>query len=76
MHPSPPYYRDAWDYKHANTESIQKAISMFGWFTVFLHRNANEKCKILADTLLNVFKTFIPHKTQKFDFKTPNWMNK
>ena len=73
---SPPYYRDAWDYKHANTESIQKAISMFGWFTVFLHRNANEKCKILADTLLNVFKTFIPHKTQKFDFKTPNWMNK
>ena len=49
---------------------------MFGWFTVFLHRNANEKCKILADTLLNVFKTFIPHKTQKFDFKTPNWMNK
>ena len=21
----PPYYRDVWDYKHANTESIQKS---------------------------------------------------
>ena len=27
-----PFYRDIWDYKHANTESIQKAISTFGWF--------------------------------------------
>ena len=28
--PLPPrYYRDIWDYKHANTESIQKAISTF-----------------------------------------------
>ena len=27
----PPYYRDVWDYKHANTESIQKAISTFDW---------------------------------------------
>ena len=49
---------------------------MFDWSKVFLHRNANEKCKILTDTLLNVFKTFIPQKTQKFEFKTPNWMNK
>ena len=22
----PSYYRDIWDYKHANTESIQKAV--------------------------------------------------
>ena len=29
-HP-PPYYRDVWDYKHANTESTRKAISMFDW---------------------------------------------
>ena len=25
----PPYSREIWDYKHANTENIQKAISMF-----------------------------------------------
>ena len=27
----PPYYRDVWDYKHTNTESIQKVISTFDW---------------------------------------------
>ena len=46
--PLPPsYYRDVWDYKHANIESIQKAFSNFDCFRAFLHRNANEKCEIL-----------------------------
>ena len=27
----PGYYRDVWDYKHANAESIQKPISTFDW---------------------------------------------
>ena len=71
-----PHYRDVWDYKHANTESIQKAISPFDWSKAFLHQNAKEKCKILTDVLLNVFKNHIPHKTQKFDYKTPDWINK
>ena len=72
----PPYDKDIWDYKHANTEIIQKAISTFYWSKSFLRRNANEKCKIPTDVLLNVFKNYIPHKTQKFDYKTPDWMNK
>ena len=72
----PPYYRDIWDYKHANTESIQKAISNFDWSKTFLHRSVNEKCKILTEILLNIFKNFIPNKTQKFDYKTPDWMNR
>ena len=41
----PPYYRDIWDYNHANTESIQKAISNFDLCKSFLHRSVNEKCK-------------------------------
>ena len=72
----PLYYRDVWDYKHANTGSIQKTVSTFDWSKAFLHRNANEKYKILTDVLLIVFKNYIPHKTQKFDYKTPDWMNK
>ena len=64
--PLPPHYRDVWDYKHENTETIQRAISTFDWSKPFFHRNANEKCKILTDSLLNIFKNFIPHKTQKF----------
>ena len=26
--------------------------------------------------LLNILENHIPHKTQKFDYKTPNWINK
>ena len=59
----PPYYRDIWDYKHASTESIQKAKSNFDWSKAFLHRSVNEECKILTEILLNVFKNFIPNKT-------------
>ena len=47
----PPYHGDIWDYKHAHTESIQKATSTLDWSKAFLHRNANEKCKILTDML-------------------------
>ena len=72
----PPYYRDSGDYKHANTESIQKTISNFDWSKAFYHRSVNEKCKILTEILLNVFKDLIPNKNQKFDYKTPDWMNR
>ena len=51
-------------------------ISKFDWSKAFFHRNANEKCKILNYILLNVFKNFIPQKTQKFDYKTPDCMNR
>ena len=49
---------------------------MCDWSKAFLHRNANEKRKILTDILLNVLKNLIFHKNQKFDYKTLNWMNR
>ena len=57
----PPYYREIWDYKHANTENIQKDISMFDWQKAFKNKNTNEMTRILTDTLMNIFKNFIPH---------------
>ena len=71
----PPYYREIWDYKNADTESIQKAISNFDWPKAFRNKNANESCKLLTDTLMNISINYIPDKTKKFDCKTPDWMN-
>ena len=34
----PPYYREVCDYKHANTENIQKAISMFDSHKAFKNK--------------------------------------
>ena len=71
-----PYLREIWDYKNANIECIQKSIYNFDWTRAFQNRNCNEKCKILSETLLNIFHNFIPHKIKKFDYKTPEWINR
>ena len=62
-------------FKHENTENIQKAISMFDWQQAFKNKNTNKMTGILTDTLMNIFKNFIPHKTKIFDCKYPEWMN-
>ena len=43
----PPYYGEIWVYKHANTENIQKAISMFDRHKAFKNKNTNETTRIL-----------------------------
>ena len=58
------------DYKHVNTENIQ-----FDWQKVFRGKTVNKKCKFLTATLTNISPNFIPHKTKKFNYKTPEWMN-
>ena len=58
----PPYYREIWDYKNADTESIQKAISNFDWPKAFRNKNANESCKLLTDTLMVILRNYIPTK--------------
>ena len=72
----PPYYRKFWDYKKANTEAIQRAISAFNWDKAFQNKDINDKIKILNETLLNIFNNFISNKISKFDYKKPVWMNK
>ena len=72
----PPYYRELCDFKSANTECIQKSINNFDWARAFQNQNCNEQCKILSETLLNLFCNFILHKIKKFDYKTPEWINK
>ena len=71
-----PYYREIWYYKNAAFNSTQKAISTFDSRKAFKDRNAHENRKILTDTLTNIFANFISHKTRKFDYKTPKWMDK
>ena len=41
----------------------------------FQNKDINEKIKILNETLLNIFKNFIPNKISKSDYKKLVWMN-
>ena len=70
-----PYYREIWDYKNADTKSIQKALSNFDWPKALRNNNANENCKFLTDTLMNIFRNYIVTKLKRIDLKTTKWMN-
>ena len=63
------------DYKNADTKSTQNVLSSFDWIKAFRNKNENENCEFLTDTLMNIFRNYISHKTKKFDYKTPEWMN-
>ena len=57
----PPYLREIWHYKQANTELIRQAITDFNWDRAFLNTNVNEKLSIFSNTILNILSNFIPH---------------
>ena len=71
----PPYYREIWDYEHESIENIKNVISMLDCQKAFKNKISNEMTRILTDTLMNIFKNFIPHKTKRSDCKHPKWMN-
>ena len=72
----PPYPREIWHYKQANSELIRRAISKFNWDRAFLSTNVNEKVSILTSTVMNILTNFIPHETIVCDDKDPAWFNK
>ena len=72
----PPYPREVWHYKEANTELIRRAVTDFNWDRAFLNTNVNEKVSIFSNTILNILSNFIPHETIVCDDKDPPWFNR
>ena len=72
----PPYPREIWNYKQANTELIRRAITDFNWDRAFLNTNVNEKVSIFSSTILNILSNFIPDETIVCDDKDPPWFNR
>ena len=72
----PPYVREVWHYKDANTELIRRAINEFNWQRAFLNTNVNEKVDIFNSTILNILSNLIPHEFLVYDDKEPPWFNK
>ena len=61
--PLPPtYVREVWDYEKANIENIKKAISNTDWNKAFENLSVDEKVDFLNETLLNIFRNYIPNK--------------
>ena len=73
--PLPPIFvREVWDYSKANVEHIKKAISNFNWHNAFKDLSVDEKVVLLNETLLNIFRNYLPNKKIKCDYRQPPWM--
>ena len=72
----PPYPREIWYHKQANTELIRRAITDFNWHRACPNTNVNEKVSIFSNTIMNIISNFIPHETIVCDDKDRPWINK
>ena len=70
----PPYEREVWSYDLANVEQINRAISLFDWESALSSLDVNEQVNHFNDTLLNIFRNFIPHKLIKCNNKDAPWI--
>ena len=65
-------------FKIINTQTLKlfkKQFQILIGLILFRNKNANESCRLLTDTLTNVFRNYVGHKTRKFDYKAPEWIN-
>ena len=71
----PPYERIVWDYKKANVAHLNLAISLFDWEKLFEGRNVNDQARLFNETLMNIFRNYIPNKVLTFNDSDPPWFN-
>ena len=66
------YVREDWDYEKANIEDIKKAIFDFDWNKAFENFSVDEKVDFLNQTLLNIFRNYIPNKKLNVTIGNPH----
>ena len=70
----PSYVRQVWDYSSGNTNNVQKAVWNFDWEKAFGNLFVDRKVDLLNETLLNIFRNYIPNKKLKLNYSQPPWM--
>ena len=72
---SPPYQRLIWDYKKADSSKITKSLDSVNWKRLFDRKDINAQVIALNETILNVFRNYVPNKYITVNDKDPVWMN-
>ena len=71
-----PYEREVWHYNRAQVELIKRSIDNFDWTRAYAKLSINDQVDLFNNTLLNIFRNFIPHETIKCSHRDPPWMTK
>ena len=68
--PLPPkYVREVWDYSKADVQNIKKSIKEFNWGKTLESLSIDSKVDLLNETLLNIFRNYIPNKKIKCNYR-------
>ena len=70
------YFREVWDYKHADYERLNDLIEQCDWTALISSSsNIDEACKMFTSTFLNFCKTCIPVRTVLIRRNDKHWFN-
>ena len=72
----PAYRREIWHFKNARIDLIQQSINRFDWEGALGNLDVNKQVEILTETLLNIFRNFIPNEVITCKSRDPPWMTK
>ena len=50
------------DYKMADTSNFIKALDVINWEKLFSHKNINAQETAFHETILNIFRNYVPNK--------------
>ena len=62
----PVYVCEVWDYSHENVDNIKKAISNFNLSKAHKNLSVDEGIEHLNESLLNIFRNYVPNKKIKY----------
>ena len=71
----PLYERLVWNYKNADSQSINKVIEMFNPEKSFQTKNIHDQLKLFNETIVNIVSNYIPNKFIICNDKDPPWLN-
>ena len=67
----PQYQRLVWDYKKADSKNIRKSLYSVNWERLFDQKDINAQVTAFNETILNVFRNYVPNKYITIDDKDP-----
>ena len=72
----PPYKREIWHYNRAKIDLIRRSIETFNWNRALVDMSVDEQVDFLNNTLMNIFRNFIPHEEKTVKSKEQPWLSK
>ena len=72
--PVPMYSRKIWHYNHANSDAMNKAVTVFPWINNLKNLDPSKQVEFFNNKILNIASNFIPNNFVKIQPKDTPWI--